>query len=120
MNIDFIIQFPAMPGDGYDCIMTIVDPLTMKEWWRAAREKDLTTEEFATQSIDTRGRYMEFLDDTSSHRDMRFISDVCRTLTAQLRNKHRRSTAYHLQTDSQAESLDEVVECQLKAYVAQC
>jgi len=51
---------------------------------------------------------------------MRFMSDFWGSLTAQLGIKRRPSTAYYLQTDSQAENLNAVVERYLKAYVALC
>jgi len=48
------------------------------------------------------------------------MSDFWGSLTSQLGIKCRHSTTYYLQTDGQAENLNAVVECYLKAYVAQC
>jgi len=40
VNIDCITKLPATARDGYDCIITIVDSLTKRVRWKAAREKD--------------------------------------------------------------------------------
>jgi len=58
-------------------------------------------------------------DDIISDRDMHFMSDFWGSLAAQLGIKHCHSTAYHPQTDGQAENLNAVIELYLKAYVAQ-
>lgn len=59
------------------------------------------------------------LDDVISDRDVRFMSDFWGSLIAQLVIKHCQSTAYHPQTDGQAENLHAVVECYLKGYMTQ-
>jgi len=119
VNIDFITKLPATGRDGYDCIITIVDPLTKRVRWKAAREKDLTAEVFAREFIDMWVRNRGIPDDIISDRDTRFMSDFWGSLTAQLGIKRHHSTAYHPQTDGQAENLNAVVEHYLKAYVAQ-
>jgi transposase InsO family protein len=119
VNVDFITKLPATVKDGYDCIITIVDPLTKRVRWKAGKEKDLTAEAFAKDFIDMWVRNRGIPDDIISDRDTRFMSDFWGSLTAQLGIKRRHSTAYHPQTDGQAENLNAVVERYLKAYVAQ-
>ena len=55
VNVDFITKLPATVKDGYDCIITIVDPLTKRVRWKAAKEKDLTAKAFAKDFIDVCG-----------------------------------------------------------------
>jgi len=119
VNINFITKLPATTKDGYNCIITIVDPLTKRVRWNAAREKDLKSEAFSREFIDMCVRNRGIPDDTISDRDTRFMSDFWGSLTAQLGIKRRHSTTYHPQTDGQAENLNEVIERYLKAYVAQ-
>jgi hypothetical protein len=57
-------------------------------------------------------------DDIISDRDTRFMSDYWGSLTARLGITCHHSTAYHPQTDGQAENLNAVVERYLKVYVA--
>jgi transposase InsO family protein len=54
-------------------------------------------------------------DDIISDRDTRFISDFWGSLITQFGIKHRHSTAYHPQTEGQAENLNAVVKRYLKA-----
>jgi len=53
-------------------------------------------------------------DDIISDWDTRFMSDFWGSLTAQLGIKRHHSTAYHPQTEGQAENLNAVVERYLK------
>jgi len=46
-NIEFITAFRAAARDGYNCTITIVDPLTKRVQWKADREIYLTEEVFA-------------------------------------------------------------------------
>jgi transposase InsO family protein len=120
VNVDFITKLPATVKDVYDCKITIVDPLTKRVWWKAGKEKDLTAEAFAIDFIDMWVQNRRIPDDIISDRDTRFMSYFWGSLMAQLGIKHRHSTAYHPQTDGQAENLNTVVERYLKAYIAQC
>jgi transposase InsO family protein len=115
VNIDFITKLPATTREGYACIITIVDPLTNRVQWKAAREKDLTTEVFAREYIDMWVRHRGIPDDIISDRDKCIMSNLWGSLTAQLGIKRRHSTAYHPGTDGQAENLNAVVEGYLKA-----
>jgi hypothetical protein len=120
VNIDFITKFPATAKDSYNRIITIVNSLTKRVQWIDAREKDLTAEAFAREFIDMLVRNREIQVDIISYRDMCFISDFWVYLTAHQGINYRRSTAYQLQTNGQADDLNTVVECYLKGFVAQC
>jgi len=85
--------------DGYDCIITIVNPLTKTVRWNAAWEKDQNAEAFARELIDLCVRDRGIPDDIIPDRDMRFMSHFWGSLTAQLGIKHSHSTADHPQTD---------------------
>jgi hypothetical protein len=63
-------------------------------------------------------RNREILDDIILDQDMHFSSDFQGSLTAQLGIKPHHSTAYHPQTDSQAEHLNAAVKYYLTAYIA--
>jgi hypothetical protein len=75
VNINFITKLPATARDGYNCIITIVDPLTKRVWWNAAREKDLTAELFTREFRDRGVRNRGIPDDIISDRDMRSMLD---------------------------------------------
>jgi len=92
----------------------------MRVRWKATGENDLTAEVFAREFIDMWVRNTGIPDDIISDRDMRFMSDFWGSLMAQLGIKCHHSTAYHPQTDGQAENLNAVVQRYLNAYVAQC
>jgi transposase InsO family protein len=83
--------------------------------WNAAREKYLTEAAFAREFIDMWVQNRGIPDDIISDRDIRFMSDFWRSLIAHLGIKHRHSTAYDPQTEGQAENLNTVVKCYLKA-----
>jgi hypothetical protein len=68
VNIDFITKLPATARDGYNGIIMIVDPLTKRVRWKAAREKDLTAEVFARECIDMWVRNRGIPDDIISDR----------------------------------------------------
>jgi hypothetical protein len=102
VNVDSIAKQPATARDGYDCIITIGDPLSKRVRWNAAKEQDLNAEAFAREFIDMWVRSRGIPDDTISDRDMHYLSDFWCSLTAQLGIKLRHSTAYHPQTDGQA------------------
>jgi len=52
VNTDCNTKLPVTARDGYDCIITNVDPLHKRVRWIAPREKDLTAEAFARDFID--------------------------------------------------------------------
>jgi hypothetical protein len=52
VNVDFITKLSATVKDGYNCMITIVDPLTKSVRWKARKENHFTAEAFAKDFID--------------------------------------------------------------------
>jgi len=118
VNIDFITKLPASE-DGYDAVATIIDPLTKRARWIPVRECKLTAEKFAKAFTSGYVRNRGIPISIVSDQDTRFTSAFWRTLCVQLGIKLRMSTAYHPQSDGQAEKANATLETFLKAYIAQ-
>jgi transposase InsO family protein len=118
VNIDFITKLPRSK-EGYDAVATVIDPLTKRARWIPVTEADLTAERFATTFIDSYVRTAGLPLSIVSDRDTRFTSDFWQSLCSQLGVKLRMSTAYHPQSDGQAEKANAILETYLKAYIAQ-
>jgi len=118
VNIDFVTKLPTSEA-GYDEVATIIDSLTKRAWWIPVKEADLTAEKFATAFIDgyvqSRGLPVSIVSD----RDTQFTSAFWQSLSSQLGIRLRMSTAYHPQSDGQAEKANATLETFLKAYMAQ-
>jgi len=118
VNIDFITKLPAGEG-GYNAVATIIDPLTKRAQWIPVKEAELTAETFAEAFIagyvSNRGLPLSIVSD----RDTRFTSKFWQVLCALLGIKLRMSTAYHPQSDGQAEKANATLETFLKAHIAQ-
>jgi len=87
--------------------------------WQAASEKDLSAEALARELMDMWVRNSVIFDDTISDRDTSFMSYCLGSRIAQLGIRFRHCTAYQPQTDGKADNLNAVLQCYLKAYVAQ-
>jgi transposase InsO family protein len=118
VNIDFITKLPCSK-EGYDAVATIIDPLTKRARWIPVTEATLTAERFATTFIDSYVRTAGLPLAIVSDRDTRFTSDFWRSLCFQLGMKLRMSSAYHPQSDGQAEKANAILETYLKANIAQ-
>jgi len=118
VNIDFITKLPAGEG-GYDAVATIIDPLTKRARWIPVREAELTAESFAEAFVAGYVRNCRLPLSIVSDRDTRFTSKFWQTLWALLGIKLRMSTAYHPQSDGQAEKANAMLETFLKVYIAQ-
>jgi transposase InsO family protein len=118
VNIDFITKLPASQ-DGYDAVSTIIDPLTKTAHWIPVKQFELTAELFAKAFIAgyNRNRGLPLL--IVSDWDTRFTSEFWQTLCSQLGIELRMSTAYHPQSDGEAEKVNATLETLLKAYIAQ-
>jgi transposase InsO family protein len=119
VNIDFITKLPASEDGRYDAVATIIDPLTKRARWIPVKEADLTAEKFATAFIASYVRSRGLPVSIVSDRDTRFTSAFWQSLCTQLGIKLRMSTAYHPQSDGQAEKANATLETFLKAYIAQ-
>jgi transposase InsO family protein len=119
VNIDFITKLPASEDGRYDAVATIIDPLTKRARWIPVKEADLTAEKFASAFIAGYVRSRGLPVSIVSDRDTRFTSSFWQSLCTQLGIKLRMSTAYHPQSDGQAEKANATLETFLKAYIAQ-
>jgi transposase InsO family protein len=117
INIEFITKLPAT-GRGNDTIITIIDALTKRAHWIPTREAELTATKFAEIFRDAYFRLHGLPDVVVSDRDVRFTSEFWRTLVAEFDTKLAMSTAFHPQTDGQAEKANSIVERYLRAYTA--
>jgi hypothetical protein len=117
INIDFITKLPAS-ADGTDTIVTIVDPLTKRAHWFPATEAGLTAESFAEMFLREHVRLHGIPASIVSDRDARFTADFWRALMDILGTKLRMSTAFHPQTDGQAEKANSIVGTYLRAFAA--
>jgi len=118
VNIDFITKLLASE-DGYDAVATIIDPLTKRTRWIPVKEAKLTVEKFARAFISGYVQNRGLLLSVVSDRNTRFTSEFWRTLSTQQGIKLQMSTAYHPQSDGQAEKVNATLETFLKAYIAQ-
>jgi len=118
VNIDFITKLRTSET-GYDAVATIIDPLMKQARWVPVREAELTAENFATAFINGYVRNRGLPLSIVSDRDTRFTSSFWQSLCSQLDIKLRMSTAYHPQSDGQAEKANATLETFLKAYIAQ-
>jgi hypothetical protein len=118
INIDFITKLPVTK-DGNDTIITIIDALTKRAHWIATTEKHLTAIKFAEIFRDHYVRYHGIPDAIVSDRDVRFTSTFWETLMSEFDTKLRMSTAFHPQTDGQAEKANSIVERYLRAYAGE-
>lgn len=118
VNIDFINKLHTSES-GYDAVATVIDPLTKRTRWIPVTEAELTAEKFATAFIAGYVRCHGLPVSIVSDRDARFTSNFRQSFCAQLGIKLQMSTAYHPQTDGQAEKANATLETFLKAYIAQ-
>jgi len=118
VNIDFVTKLPASEA-GYDALTMIIHPLTKRARWIPVKEADLTAEKFTMAFVNSYVRSWELPALIVSDRDTRFTSSFWQSLCSQLGIKLRMSTAYHPQSDGQAEKANAMLETFLKAYIAQ-
>jgi len=118
VNIDFITKLPAGEG-GYDAVDTIIDPLTKRARWIPVKEAELTAEIFAEAFISGYVRNQGLPLSIVSDRGTMFTSKFWQALCTQLGIKLRMSTAYHPQSDGQAEKANATLETFLTEYIAQ-
>jgi len=115
INFDLIVGLPK--SGGYDAILTVIDRLTKCGMFFP------TTSNFSAEAIAeifmerivSRGFLpSKFITD----RDPRLVGALWRTLCSRLGIDHRKTAAYHAQTDGAAERLNQTLETALRAYIA--
>ena len=115
INIDFITKLLTTRTD-QDTIITIIDALTKRAHWIATKESELTAAKFAEIFRDQYIRLHGLPDVIVSDWDVRFTSAFWKTLMKEFDTKLAMSTAFHPQTDGQAEKANSIVERYLRAY----
>ena len=109
INIDFIVKLP-LSSSGNDTIITFIDELTKRAHWITTSEKPLTAEHFTKIFVDFSFRLHGLPTDIVSDRHVLFTSEWWRHLTKIWQSKLKMSTAFHPQTDGQAEMANSIVE----------
>jgi hypothetical protein len=116
INMDLIVGLPK--SGGYDAILTVVDRFTKAVIFAP------TTSDFRAASLaDTFFEHVvsrgflptKFITD----RDPRIIQSFWKSLASRLGFDHRKTAAYHAQTDGAAERANQTLEVALRAYVNQ-
>jgi hypothetical protein len=119
VNIDLSTKLTYMARDSYDCIIMIVNLLTVRVWGKAARDKNITAavcaREFNNMWVRNRGSP----DDIFSDWDICNMSDSWATLIAWLDIICCHSYSYHLAIDVHAGNWNGLIELNLKAYMPQ-
>jgi hypothetical protein len=118
INVDFITKLPTTTN-GNDTIITFIDGLTKRAHWVATTEKTLTAKKFAQLFVEHYFRLHGIPDDIVSDRDARFTSEFWEHLTTMWKTKLKMSTAFHPQTDGQAEKANSIVERYLRTFAAE-
>jgi len=114
VNIDFVTKLPTSEA-GCDAVATIIDPLTKRARWIPVKEAELTAEKFATAFIDGYIRLRGLPVSIVSDQNTRYTYSFWQSLCSQLGIKLRMFTAYHPQSDGQAEKANATLETFLKA-----
>jgi hypothetical protein len=116
INMDLIVGLPK--SGGYDAVLTVVDRFT-KAVIFAPTTSDFTAASLADtffEHVVSRGFLpTKFITD----RDPRMIQSFWKSLTTRLNIDHRKTAAYHAQTDGAAERANQTLEVALRAYVNQ-
>jgi len=118
VNIDYVTKLPTSEA-GHDAVATIIDPITKRARWIPVKEADLTAEKFATAFINGYVRSLGLPVSIVSDCDSWFTSGFWPSLCSQLGIRLRMSTAYHPQSDGQAEKANATLETFLKVYIVQ-
>jgi hypothetical protein len=118
INIDFITKLPTTTK-GNDTIISFIDGLTKRTHWVATTEKSLTAKKFAQTFVEHYFQLHGIPDDIVSDRDARFTSEFWEHLTTMWKTKLKMSTAFHPQTDGQAEKANSIVEGYLRTFAAE-
>ena len=122
INVDFITKLPlTVPGEllthgGNDTVITFINVLTMRAHWVAANENGLTAERFATIFFEGYFRLHGLPNVIVSDRDPRFTGGFWQHLTKLWGTRTAMSTAFHPQSDGQAEKANSIVERYLRTF----
>ena len=114
--MDFIVHLPKTPR-GHDAIAVFVDRLT-KMVHLAPTTSDVNAEGTAKLYLDHVVRLHGLANTIITDRGATYNNRFWQALQSLLGTKHNMSTAYHAQTDGQAERANRVLEDMLRHYIA--
>ena len=107
INIDFITKLPTTES-GNDTIVTFIDGLTKRAHWVATQET-LSSKDFAQLFLEYYVRLHGLPNIIISDHDVCFTSEFWTELMKVWKTKLAMSTAFHSQTDGQAEKANSIV-----------
>ena len=113
VSMDFIVHLP--PSHGFDAIYVCVDRLTKMAHF-APTNSDVTAEQMAELYLRNVFKNHGLPKDIVSDRGTQFVSKFTRRLLELLDVKGNRSTAYHPESDGQAERVNQTLEQYLRIY----
>lgn len=115
VNMDLIVALPK--SSGYDAILVIIDRFT-KTGIFTPTTSDFTAESIAEiflEKVISRGFLpSKFITD----RDPRLIMSFWKTICRRLNIDHRKTAAFHAQTDGAAERMNQTLEVALRNYIS--
>ena len=112
--MDFITDLPE--SDGYDTILVVIDRLPKLSSFISFK-KDLDPRKFTTLFMQHIVRLHGIPTDIITDRGSLFTSGRWKKITERLGIEQRLSTAFHLQTDTQTERTNAILEQYRRAYV---
>lgn len=110
--MDFITDLPEF--EGATIILVVVDHFTKMAHCMPIKKKDSPT--VARADVENVWKYHSFPKDVVSDRDSTFKGSFITDLYNYLGIKCSMSTAYHPQTNGQAECINQVIESYLRSY----
>ncbi|KAL0934971.1 reverse transcriptase domain protein [Colletotrichum truncatum] len=120
ISLDFVTKLPKsrepMTNVHYDSVLVIVDRLTKYSYFIPYMESS-TAEDLAYKFLQVIVSQHGMPKEIVSDRDKLFTSKFWRSLISQLGSDHKMSTAFHPQTDSQTERINQIMETYLRCYV---
>jgi hypothetical protein len=113
IGVDFVTDLPES-SSGNDCIVNFIDHLTKHAHWRACK-KSLDAAGFAQLFVDEVVRLHDMPSEIVSDRDVRF-QDYWKEVARRLGSRLLKSTAFHPQTNGQAENANKTVVRYLRCF----
>jgi hypothetical protein len=114
IGIDFITDLPTS-RNSHDCIVTFVDHMTKREYWRACK-KTIEAPAFARIFIDDIVRLHAVLQEAVSDCNVRFTADYWREVARILQMTVLMSTAFHPEMDGVSENSKKTVVRYLRGF----
>jgi len=114
ISADFIMKLPL--AQGYNLILVVVDRFTKMAYFIPTTEKT-SAEGLAQLFRDNIWKLHRLPDSIISDRGPQFMADIMKELNHILGIKTKLSTAFHPQTDSQTERMNQELEQYLRMFI---